>query len=167
MSNERTLLEQYVRAGKLMQLASLTRDGSPVLCNVWYDAHFAPDVLRFISRHDRQHSQNIRLDGRVAGSVIAIPLDGLGQTARGVTFTGVAHELPTCGVEKEVTAFLARWPQAEKALNPEKLTKEETSNRLYEFAVTEWVLFDESNFPEQPRRVIKAVRLDSLRQKER
>lgn len=34
MSNERTLLEQYVRAGKLMQLASLNSDGSPVVCNV-------------------------------------------------------------------------------------------------------------------------------------
>lgn len=158
MPNDRALLEDYVRAGKLMQLASLNSDGSPAVCNVWYYAHFAPDILRFISRYDRQHSQNVHIDGRVAGSIIAIPLEGLGQTVRGVTFTGVAHELPTCGVEGEVAAFVARWPRAEAALHPGKLARGETPTRLYEVTVAEWVLFDEENFPEQPRRVIEAVR---------
>ena len=60
MPNERKLLEEYVRAGKLMQLSSLNADGSPIVCNVWYDAHFSSDILRFISRHDRHHSHNIR-----------------------------------------------------------------------------------------------------------
>jgi len=158
MPNERVLLEDYVLAGKLMQLASLNSDGSPVVCNVWYYAHFAPDVLRFISRYDRQHSRNVRIDGRVAGSIIAIPLEGLGQTVRGVTFTGVAHELPTRGVDGEVATFVARWPRSEAALHPGKLAHDETSTRLYEVTVAEWVLFDEANFPEQPRRVIEAVR---------
>jgi hypothetical protein len=158
MPNERALLEHYVRAGKLMQLASLNSDGSPVVCNVWYDAHFAPDVLRFISRYNRQHSQNVRIDGRVGGSIIALTLEGLGQTVRGVTFIGVARELPTCGVDGEVAAFVARWPRAEAALHPGKLAYGETPTRLYEVAVAEWVLFDEANFPEQPRRVIEAAR---------
>lgn len=158
MPNERALLEHYVRAGKLMQLASLNSDGSPVVCNVWYDAHFAPDVLRFISRYNRQHSQNVRIDGRVAGSIIAIPLEGLGQIVRGVTFTGVARELPTCGVDGEVAAFVARWPRAEAALHSGKLARGEIPTRLYEVMVAEWVLFDEANFPEQPRRVIEAAR---------
>ncbi len=158
MANERALLEQYVQAGKLMQLASLNSDGSPAVCNVWYDVHFVPDVLRFISRYDRQHSQNIRIDGRVAGGIIAIPLDELGQIVRGVTFTGSARELPTCGIDGEVAAFVARWPRAEAALNPDKLACGEIATRLYEVLIAEWVLFDEENFPEQPRQVIKAVR---------
>lgn len=158
MPNERALLEHYVQAGKLMQLASLNSDGSPVVCNVWYDAHFSPDVLRFISQHSRQHSQNIRIDGRVSGGIIAVPLEGLGQAVRGVTFTGVARELPTSGIDREVAAFVARWPRAETALHPEKLSHGEILTRLYEVTVTEWVLFDEVNFPEQPRRVIKAAR---------
>jgi hypothetical protein len=113
MPSERAFLEQYVQAGKLMQLASLSGDGSPAVCNVWYDAHFAPDVLRFISRHDRQHSHNVRVDGRVAGGIIVIPLVGLGQTVRGVTFTGSARELPTYGIDEEIAAFVTRWPRAE------------------------------------------------------
>jgi uncharacterized protein YhbP (UPF0306 family) len=158
MSNERVLLENYVQAGKLMQLASLNNDGSPVVCNVWYDAHFTPDVLRFISRDNRQHSQNVRIDGRVAGSIIAIPLQGLGQTVRGVTFTGFARELPTCEADREVAAFVARWPRAEAALHPEKFAHGKIPTRLYEVTVAEWVLFDEENFPEQPRRVLEAAR---------
>ncbi|MEO7195961.1 MAG: pyridoxamine 5'-phosphate oxidase family protein [Pseudonocardiaceae bacterium] len=158
MPNERVLLEHYVQAGKLMQLASLNSDGSPVVCNVWYDAHFAPDVLRFISRSSRQHSQNIRIDGRVAGGIMAISLEGLGQAVRGVTFTGVARELPTCGFDREVVAFVARWPRAEAALHPEKLAHDEIPTRLYQVTVAEWVLFDEANFPEQPRRVMDAAR---------
>jgi uncharacterized protein YhbP (UPF0306 family) len=158
MPNKRKLLEEYVQAGKLMQLASLHSDGSPVVCNVWYDAHFAPDLLRFISRYDRRHSQNVRADGRVAGGIIAIPLNELGQTARGVTFTGSARELPTCGIDEEIAAFVARWPRAEAVLNPDQLARGEIATRLYEVLITEWVLFDEENFPVQPRQVIKAVR---------
>ena len=89
---------------------------------------------------------------------VQLPLEGLGQTVRGFTFTGVARELPTWGVEGEVAAFVARWPRAEAILNPEKLARGEIPTRLYEVAVAEWVLFDEANFPDRPRRVIEAAR---------
>ncbi len=160
MPDERQLLETYVQAGKLMQLASLSADGSPIVCNVWYDPHFAPDMLRFISRHDRHHSENIRREGRVAGGIIAIELEGLGQTARGVTFEGRARELPTSGVDVEARAFLERWPAAEAAIEPGKLSRGETTSRLYELRVLDWVLFDEANFPEDPRRIIRAVSIE-------
>lgn len=52
---------------------------------------------------------------------------------------------------------MAHWPRAEVALDPGKLARGETATRLYEITVFEWVLFDEANFPEQPRRVIKAA----------
>jgi uncharacterized protein YhbP (UPF0306 family) len=160
MSTSRELLEQYVRAGTLMQLATLRSDASPMVCNVWYDIHFAPDLLRFISRHDRNHSVNIRKDPRVAGSIVAIPLDALGQPVTGVTFIGIARELSTTGVESEVNAFLKRWPAAADAIEPGKLARSETLARIYEVAVEEWVLFDEVNFPAQPRQVIPAARAD-------
>jgi hypothetical protein len=92
-----------------MQLAMLRVDGSPAVCNVWYDAHFAPDLLRFISRHDRSHSANIRNDTRVAGSIVAVQREALGQLVRGVMFTGTARELGTAGIDAEIEArrFLA------------------------------------------------------------
>jgi Pyridoxamine 5'-phosphate oxidase len=157
MPTSRELLEQYVRSGTLMQLATLCPDASPRVCNVWYDFLFAPDLLRFISRHDRNHSVNIRKDPRVAGSIIAIPLEALGQPVTGVTFIGTARELSTIGVESEVNAFLKRWPAAADAIEPGKLARNQTPTRLYEVAVQEWVLFDEVNFPTQPRQVIQAA----------
>jgi hypothetical protein len=158
MTTERELLEEYVRAGKLMQIATINPDGSPTICNAWYDAHFAPDVLRFISRDYRYHSGNIRRDGRVAGNIIAIELEALGQTARGVSFTGTARELPTTGVTTEANAFLARWPEAADAVAPHRLAQADSPVRLYEIVVFEWILFDEANFAEQPRRAISAAR---------
>jgi hypothetical protein len=157
MPTSRELLEQYVKSGKLMQLATLREDGSPAVCNVWYDAHFAPDRLRFISRHDRNHSANIRRDARVAGSIVAIHLEALGQRVTGVTFTGIARELGTTGVEPEVGDFVKRWPAATDTIEPGKLSRGETPTRIYEVAVKEWVLFDEVNFPAEPRQVIEAT----------
>lgn len=157
MPDARAVLEEYVQSGTLMQLASLSSDGAPVVCNVWYNVHFAPDVLRFISRCDRNHCQNIRADGRVAGSIIAIQMEGLGRKVRGVTYTGTARELPTEGIDEQAAAFVARWPRAEPSLDPGKLARGETMTRLYEISVAEWVLFDDTNFPEQPRQVVKAV----------
>ena len=157
MVTSRDILEDYVRSGQLMQVATLTSpDTGPGLCSVWYDAHFGPDLVRFISRHDRQHSRAIRADPRVAGAIVAIPLTGLGQVARGVTFTGRAHELPSLGIDQQIGEFCRRWPNAQPAIDPGKLAAGETPSRLYEIRVTEWVLFDEKNFPQQPRQVILA-----------
>lgn len=158
MPTERELLEEYVAAGSLMQVATLDAGGRPEVCNVWYDPHLGDrDVLRFISRHDRNHSGNIRIRPDVAGSIVAIALEGLGQTvARAVTFKGTARQLPTDGVDAEANAFLARWPAAHDAIDPGRLARGDTPSRLYEITVTEWVLFDEANFPDQPRRPIPA-----------
>ncbi|WP_326637715.1 pyridoxamine 5'-phosphate oxidase family protein [Streptosporangium sp. NBC_01755] len=157
MTEARTLLEKYVTAGKLMQIATLGADGAPLACSVWYDPHFAPDLLRWISRHDRAHSVNIGCDPRVAGAIVAIPLDGLGQTARGVSFIGRAQELPVTGIDQQVARFVARWPAAADALDLTKLAAGQTPTRLYEVAVTEWVLFDEENFPWEPRQTVAAT----------
>ncbi|WP_433358854.1 pyridoxamine 5'-phosphate oxidase family protein [Streptosporangium sp. CA-115845] len=152
--NARDLLKEYVMGGKLMQITTLAGDGAPQTCSVWYDAHFAPDVLRWISRHDRSHSANIRTDSRVSGAIVAIPLDELGQTVRGVSFTGQARELPTVGIDEQIAEFVARWPAAAGALDRTKLMARHTPTRLYEATITQWVLFDEEHFPSDPRQMV-------------
>jgi hypothetical protein len=136
-----------------MQVSSLAPDGSPALCHVWYSYKFHPDRLFFISRKDRVHSTNIRNDPRVAGGIVAIPLTELGQTVRGVTFKGLASQL---GQESktEVEDFLERWPKATTAITFDRLVAGETMTRLYQILVTEWLLFDEQNFPSAPRRLV-------------
>jgi catechol 2,3-dioxygenase-like lactoylglutathione lyase family enzyme len=156
MTEPRTALKEYVKAGKLMQLATLSADGSPHMCNVWYDPHFDPDVLRFISRHDRVHSKHIRAGRPVAGSIVAIHLEGLGQVARGVTYSGTAIELPQSDISDQLSAFISRWPNASQGISEARLRAGEIPTRLYEVRVAEWVLFDEENFPDQPRQVVSA-----------
>lgn len=156
MTPPRTVLEEYVEAGKLMQLATLNADGSPHMCNVWYDPHFDPDVLRFLSRHDRLHSEHVRAGRPVAGSIVAVPLEGLGQVVRGVTFSGTAVELPRTGIPDQLRDFISRWPNARDGIDEARLATGATPTRLYEIRVSEWVLFDEQNFPDQPRQVVPA-----------
>ncbi|MGW5384106.1 pyridoxamine 5'-phosphate oxidase family protein [Nocardia sp. NPDC003963] len=148
--NERGLLEEYVAGGKLMQLSTVYADGTPRVCNVWYLAAFGPDRLWFLSRQDREHSQNIRRNPAIAGAIVDIPLYELGQTARGVSFSGRAVELPGEGIEERAQAFGVRWPNAAPTLD----AMPEGASRLYEISVTEWVLFDEENYRGDPRRVI-------------
>jgi uncharacterized protein YhbP (UPF0306 family) len=150
MDTARTVLEEYVKTGKLMQVASVSAIGYPAVCHVWYRAQFRPDKLYFISRHDREHSANIRQNRQVAGGIVAIPLSGLGQTVRGVTFKGQAREL---GVDagRELEAFLERWPNAQSIISIKRIAENDTPSRLYEISIDEWVLFDEETFPESPR----------------
>jgi uncharacterized protein YhbP (UPF0306 family) len=152
----RALLEAYVRAGKVMQLATLDGQGAPYVCNLWFASAFGPDRLWFISRPSREHSDNIRRRGRVAGSVLAIDLDELGQAVRGVTFAGTATELPTEGVEPQIAAYVGRWPKAANAIDPVRLATGDTHHRLYEITVTGWVLYDEENFRTAPRQPVAA-----------
>ncbi|MEV6072274.1 pyridoxamine 5'-phosphate oxidase family protein [Nocardia sp. NPDC052001] len=151
--DERGLLEDYVSGGKLMQLSTIAEDGSPRVCSVWYLPRFGPDTLHFISRTDREHSRNISRNPAVAGAIIDIPIVELGQVARGVSFTGVARELPGVGIEELAKDFAARWPNATGVLR----AMPNAASRLYEIAVTEWVLFDEENFRPSPRRIIKGL----------
>ncbi len=157
MLGERELLEQYVSSGKLMQLATLASDGNPTLCHVWYRVDFSPDNLYFISRDDRQHSINIRSHPAIAGGIVTVSLDQLGQPVRGVTFSGQARELPTEGIDQQIAAFIERWPLAADAIDATRLERRETSVRLYEISIDSWVLFDEHNFPAEPRRQVPAI----------
>ncbi|WP_024806561.1 pyridoxamine 5'-phosphate oxidase family protein [Nocardia sp. BMG51109] len=147
---ERELVEDYVGDGGLMQVATVRADGSPVVCTVWYVPSFDPDRLHFISRTDRIHSANLRRNPAVGGAILHDPPAELGLTGRGLSFTGRAVELPGAGIEAEKRAFAARWPNAAGVLG----AMPDAASRLYEIAVQHWVLFDEENFPESPRREI-------------
>jgi uncharacterized protein YhbP (UPF0306 family) len=157
MAEPRDLLEEYVATGKAMQLATVRDDGGPVVCNLWYAHAFEPDRLFFISRPAREHCANLRADGRVAGGILAIELDEVGQAVRGVSFTGTARELPVTGIDEQIKVYAGRWPTAANAIDPARLASGETHHRVYQIDVDSWVLYDEENFRSQPRRPIAAV----------
>jgi uncharacterized protein YhbP (UPF0306 family) len=156
MGQPRDLLEEYVASGKAMQLATLGADGAPVVCNLWYAYGFEPDRLWFISRPNRAHCENLRADRRVAGAILAITLDEVGQAVCGVSFTGLGRELPTTGIDEQIGVYARRWPNAAPAIDPGRLAAGTTHHRVYEVDVTEWVFYDEEHFRAQPRQVVPA-----------
>ncbi|WP_196814506.1 pyridoxamine 5'-phosphate oxidase family protein [Nocardia sp. BMG111209] len=144
--SERDLLQEYVAAGKLMQVATIAADSTPRVCSVWYAVESDSSRLWFLSRTTREHSANLRERPAVAGAIVAIPLTGIGQTVRGVQFTGRAREL--AADDETARMVVGNWPEVRAALDLAG------PSRLYEIAVTEWVLFDEEHYPDDPRRTI-------------
>jgi hypothetical protein len=123
-----------------------------------FASRFEPDRLYFISRPNRVHCDNIRTRGRVAGAILAIELQDLGQAVRGVTFTGTAAELPTEGVDAQIATYVGRWPTVAGAIDPVRLAAGQTHHRLYEITVASWILYDEERFQADPRQPVPARR---------
>jgi len=146
VTHSRTLLEEYVQSAKLMQLATAGPDGVPSVCHVWYSCSFNPDRLHFVSRTDREHCRRIRNSPRVAGGIVDIELVGLGQKVRGVSFQANAFEVD--GNDSATARFVRRWPAIADTIE---------HMSLFELRVTSWLLFDEVNFPEQPRQIVRAI----------
>jgi len=156
MAEPRDLLEDYVAAGRVMQLATLDRAGAPAVCNLWQASAFQPDRFYFISRPQREHCANIRADGRVSGAILSVAPTDYGDPVRGVSFTGRARELPTTGIDGHIQVYVGKWPKAARALDPRRLANGEAHHRVYLIEVAGWVLFDEVNFRGEPRQVIDA-----------
>lgn len=157
MPDARRLLEEYVSHAKVMQLATTDDTGAPAVCNLWFASSLRPDRIWFISRETRIHCENLRNRNRVAGSILDTLLDELGGTpVRGVTFTGTARQLPTTGVDRQIEAYVSRWPKAANAIDPARLAAEETHHRIYEITVDGWILYDEIDSPKSPRQPVDA-----------
>lgn len=147
-ADPRRLLVDGVGAARLMQVATVGGTGFPSICQVWFRPEFEPDRLTFLSREDREHAVNLRNDPRVAVAIaLEIPA-GLGERVRGVTLSGLAREIPDDVLPDAAAGFVSRWPRAAAALSRRAAR---VRSRLYEIAVVRWVLFDEVNFPDQPR----------------
>lgn len=143
-------IADFVNAGRLMQVATLNDVGRPQLCHVWYDFMEFPDRLVFVSRPARQHCGNLRRRPTVAGGIVVDVPAGLGDPVQGVSFSGQGQELGP-GASPERESFLARWPRSASALAS---IDPAVQSYVYRILVTEWVLFDEVNFPDQPRQVV-------------
>lgn len=157
MADARELLEEYVRSGKVMQLATLDDDGAPYVNNLWFAATLRPDRLYFISRPNRVHCANIRSRPRVAGALLAIELENPAQPVRGVTFTGTAVELPVTGIDSQIGVYAGRWPEVARAIDPDRMASGEAHHRLYEITVQTWILYDEVNFKGDPRQPLPGL----------
>src|SRR5438876_8191948 len=104
------LVAEYLRSGKLLHL-STSSNGRLWMCHVWYALGPNDNTLVFTSNKARRHSREIALNPIVAGGVVAIDLDGLGQKIRGLSFEGTALEAVGENISQAYECYATRWPQ--------------------------------------------------------
>lgn len=143
------LIRDYLKDATLMQVATCVNN-QPWVAHVWY-SYDKELNLYFISRNDRRHSQEIQTQEKVAGGIVKPPFEGLGQKVRGLTFQGVAKELGNAPLNEAFNYYKSRWRQVISHVTVEAIIHDSTKVRLYKIIPSLYVLFDEINFPEQPR----------------
>jgi uncharacterized protein YhbP (UPF0306 family) len=143
------LIREFLSTAKLMQVATCV-DNQPWVAHVWF-SHDDKLNLYFISRNDRRHSQEIRKQPKVAGGIVNPPFEGLGQKVRGLSFQGNAYETEGSSLEEAYEHYRKRWSNVVEHAKLKDMIDGSIKVRVYKIVPTLYVLFDEIDFPSQPR----------------
>lgn len=102
-------IETFIKRHHVMTLSTISADGSPWCCQLFYAYMAASGVLVFSSSADTNHARQAVADGRVAGSIL-LESRIVGRL-QGVQFTGVVEQ---CSDDREICrrAYLKRFPYA-------------------------------------------------------
>lgn len=87
----------------------------------------------------------------MAGNIVNPPFDGLGQKAQALIFEGTAKELGIMASTKAFNTYLKRWPNATSHVTDKALRQNLTQVRFYKITPKLFMVFDEVNFPDDPR----------------
>jgi len=148
------LIIEYLNEAKLMHIATV-KDKKPWVASVWY-VHDDDLNLFFISRRTRRHSIELKDNPNVAGAITIPHMKGSGEKVRGLQFEGTAHDLTKEPDElKKVKKFyLAKYSTAED-IPLKQLADPKWVATYYVIHPKAFVLFDEKNFPKNPRQELK------------
>lgn len=144
----RKLIEDYLKEAKLMQLATCKGD-KPWICSVWY-VHDKNWNLYFISQKNRRHSLELKENHHVAGAIVSPHTKGSGEKVRGLQFEGKARETKEDEADKANRLYRTKYALAEH-INLEELMDPKVTYGYYIIEPKNFVLFDEINFPDNPR----------------
>lgn len=144
--NLRKLIEEYLEEARLMQIAT-AKNNQPWACTVYF-AHDRNLNFYWISKSTRRHSEEIRNNSSVAG-VIVLPHTP-GNKVRGLQFKGIAHELVKKDhIVKAMEYYAKRYNMPKERVNG--IINNTDGHIPYQIQPKLIVLFDEVNFPENPR----------------
>jgi len=148
--NTRKLIEDYLNQAKMLQVAT-AEDNQPWACTVYF-AFDEQLNLYWISKPNRRHSEEIRNNDKVAGVIVLTHTPG--DKVRGIQFQGVASELSdkddaVAGMKYYAERFGMKPKRVEAILNGRD------GHVCYKITPSLFVLFDEANFPNDPRKEYK------------
>ncbi len=144
------LIGDYLKEAKLMQVATC-KNSQPWACSVYlaYDKNWN---LYWLSKPDRRHSKEIRINGKVAGTIVLPHVPG--QKVRGLQFQGTAKELVIREeVEHAIKFYIERFKLSNNRINT--IIENKDDHLCYRIKPKLFVLFDEINFPNNPRQEFK------------
>ena len=128
-----------------MQVATCA--GAQPWCATVYFAHDNIHNLYWISDSGARHSFELVRNERVAGAIV-LP-QTYGQPPQGIQFEGIAREITDPQEIAQLSmAYAQRYGRSNIAA---ELTQPGTTRRLYQIKPTEFTLFDQADFPGNPR----------------
>lgn len=144
--NLKSLITEYLHEAKLMQIAT-AKENQPWACTVYFG--FDNDLnLYWVSKPTRRHSEEITTNEKVAGAIVLPHTPG--DKVRGVQFQGEAEKLTkTPTLDVGLDHYSKKVPLSEERI--EKIKLGEDNHNCYKITPNLVVLFDEVNFPDDPR----------------
>ncbi|MDD9911928.1 MAG: pyridoxamine 5'-phosphate oxidase family protein [Alphaproteobacteria bacterium] len=148
-----TFYRQCLQDVKLMQLATC-QDNKPWLCNVWFVAD-GEDTIYWMSRKIRRHSEDIAANPQASCTFHKWFEGGFGEKGQALVMAGKAELVPEEKVADVYDLYTGRHPHLKNVQSKEKFQTAEEPHFLYQLTPDEIVWFDEINFPDDPRKVLK------------
>ena len=152
--NAKKLYGDYLKEVKLMQLATVKGD-KPWLCNVWYVMD-EEDNVYWISRDTRKHSEDIHDNPNVACTFHKW-FDGglLNDKGQAVIISGTAARLSGEECRRPYALYSERFPRMPEFQSLELFLNDESHHTFYKLTPEKIVWWDEVNFPDDSKQVIK------------
>lgn len=139
------LIHEYLKEAHIMQVAT-SKDNQPWACTVYF-AFDSELNLYWISSTKRRHSEELRNNEKVGGAVAIYHAPG--EKVRGIQFEGVAKELTGEEAQKAMKHYTSRFEMKEERVK--KIVEGSEDHLCYKITPKMFVLFDETNFPNDPR----------------
>lgn len=140
------MIKEYLEKARLMQVVT-AKDNQPWACSVYFA--FDDDLnLFWISTPERRHSKEIENNEKVAGTIVLSHT--LGDKVRGLQFQGIAKRLTSKEEMQEgMNVYAKRMGMGEEKHTA--ILEGKNPHVPYKITPTLFVLFDEFNFPDNPR----------------
>lgn len=143
------LITEYLEQARLMQVATSKGD-QPWVCTVYFAADDMLNIY-WISKPNRRHSEELKNNSKVAGAIVLPHTPG--DDVRGIQFQGVAYELSGKDAGEGIGVYAKRYNMPQERV--EKILNGTDGHAVYKIKVDTFVLFDEVNFPDNPRQEYK------------
>lgn len=155
MSNldPKKLYQEYLESVFLMQLATSANE-QPWLCNVWY-VKDSDDNFYWTSRKTRRHSQEIAQNPKIACTFHQNFVEGLGQKGQAVIIAGHASLVVTNKIADIYDLYEQRYPKLPTMQDKQSFVDQTGDHFFYQVTPDEIIWWDEVNFPEDSRQVVK------------